>query len=750
MRTTKRTCGRLRNGPWQRLPRRKKRRSKLHRNEGRESGVRTVPPIVNGFGMPPAKRDRDGTTRASDAGNLVTGKSIATKEETEETRNRASLENELKDKYSYSPPTYEFQEPPLLTTPKVLGRLRARIHRWEEMGASDFILDTLRTGYKLPFIDTPEPKVFRNNKSAMRNESFVGPAISELLSSGRVMKVDVPPKVVNPLSVSENGDKKRLILDLRYVNQHLWKKHVKFEDFKIFRNYIREGSFMFHFDFRSGYHHIDIFEEHWTYLGFSWTENGVTSYYVFIVLPFGLSTAPYIFTKVCRVLVKYWRANGIKIVIFIDDGIGAAGTFSRAKLSSDFVKRSIELSGFISNEEKSVWDPIQSAVWLGLEIDTKLFVLKIKEKRIQKVLGQISKFLNTCKASAREISSIAGGIVSQGLVLGPITGLFTREMYRFIDATPSWDRKVSTPAAVYSELDFWSKNLRSLNVRPLKNLNVPVCASIAVQSDASNVACAAIMKIDDALFSSHKNFSMAEVDTSSTWRELEAVRFSLQSFAPMLHGRVVNWETDNQAVPIIAAKGSKKKHLQDLAVSLYFLCKKESINLRLSWIPRDENTVADEMSRYVDYDDWRTSVTFFNYLNARWGPFTIDRFANSRNTKTTRYNALFWNPLCEAVDAFTQDWSGENNWLVPPVFLVPSVLHHARSCRASGTLVVPFWESAAFWPMLRKRSGVFKKFVRDYETFPDTSGVLELGDFRRSLLGSARFQSPIIAFRIQF
>ena len=111
---------------------------------------------------------------------------------------------------------------------------------------------------------------------------------------------------------------------------------------------------MFHFDFQSGYHHIDIFEEHWIYLGFSWTTNGVTSYYCFVVLPFGLSTAPYIFTKVRRVLVKYWRSNGVKIVIFIDDGIGAAGSHSKCKSVSKFVKETIDLSGFVSNEEKSI------------------------------------------------------------------------------------------------------------------------------------------------------------------------------------------------------------------------------------------------------------------------------------------------------------------------------------------------------------------------------------------------------------
>jgi hypothetical protein len=49
---------------------------------------------------------------------------------------------------------------------------------------------------------------------------------------------------------------------------------------------------------------------------------------------------------------------------------------------------------------------------------------------------------------------------------------------------------------------------------------------------------------------------------------------------------------------------------------------------------------------------------------------TIDRFANFNNKKLNRYNSLYWNPGSEAIDAFSQNWQFENNWLVPPVFSV--------------------------------------------------------------------------------
>ena len=208
---------------------------------------------------------------------------------------------------------------------QVIGNLRRNAEAWVEFGASDFILDIIRDGYKIQFIETPDRAMFRNNKSALRESDFVEEAIRELTKISRIIECEKRPKVVNPLTVAVKNSKKRLVLDLRYVNGYVWKEHGKFEDFTVFRSYVEKGSYMFSFDLKSGYHHIDICKDQWEYLGFSWKgKDGRKRYYMFVVLPFGLCTAGYIFTKVCRVSIKYWRKHGNKIVMYIDDGIGAS------------------------------------------------------------------------------------------------------------------------------------------------------------------------------------------------------------------------------------------------------------------------------------------------------------------------------------------------------------------------------------------------------------------------------------------
>ena len=71
--------------------------------------------------------------------------------------------------------------------------------------------------------------------------------------SGRVVETKVPPWVVNSLSVSvQTNGKKRLLLDLRYVNKFLRKMHVKYEDWKTAMSYFVRVAYRFSFDLKVG------------------------------------------------------------------------------------------------------------------------------------------------------------------------------------------------------------------------------------------------------------------------------------------------------------------------------------------------------------------------------------------------------------------------------------------------------------------------------------------------------------------
>ena len=225
--------------------------------------------------------------------------------------------------------------------------------------------------------------------------------------------------------------------------------------------------------------------------------------------------------------------------------------------------------GFVINNEKSNWVQSQRVTWLGLEINTGLFSIKIKRKRVEKFLDKISEMRQRRVCSARQISSIAAGIISQEIVLGPVTGLFTRK--------------------VFERILVLVQNIERLNSKALGGPAVPVSSSSTVNSDASHVACGAVLNIGPKVYTAHKNLSEPDKLQSTTWRELDAVLYALKRFAPILSGRTINRGTDNQAVPIISKKGSNKQHLKTIARDMYYACRKNDIHLIITWVPRDEN-----------------------------------------------------------------------------------------------------------------------------------------------------------------
>ena len=131
-------------------------------------------------------------------------------------------------------------------TPNVKGRLKENISFWEEIGASSRVLSILRDSYALPIISEPEPKIFQNNVSALRNKEFVTNEIFDLLNSGCVLEVSQnETEVLHLLMVADNGQKLRLILDFRQANPFPRVYRFKCDDIRTIRDLFKVGGYFF-------------------------------------------------------------------------------------------------------------------------------------------------------------------------------------------------------------------------------------------------------------------------------------------------------------------------------------------------------------------------------------------------------------------------------------------------------------------------------------------------------------------------
>ena len=626
-----------------------------------------------------------------------------------------------------------------------VGRLRDHIDHWKACGANEFVLSVIREGYRFPLKDKPSHIILKNNRSALDNTEIVTDEINKLLLKNCISEVEFIPHVVNPLTVAFNkAGKPRLVLDCRHVNKFIHDFKFRLEDVSVARDLFDKNDFLFGFDLKSAYHFIEIYEDHREFLGFQWKHEGKDKYFVFNVLPFGVSVAAYIFTKVTRVLINKWRNQGIRIVMYLDDGLGGDVGYEKTMNVRDIVKQDLYNLGFLMADEKCQWEPVKQITWLGYDWDLNTECIKVTQGRLDSLLGSLSVILNNYEQGVRymhvkDIASVAGKVISMEAGVGQVCRLKTRAMYECILSRSSWKGKVLVTKDVIEEVKFWLKNVVPLNKRKLTHRTSEYTR--VVYSDASDIGFGAYVENvsgTDVI----GTWSEQESAQSSTWRELMAVSRSLDMLKGHLNSQCVKWCTDNKNVAHILEVGSRKPYLHRIALDILEKCDRLHITLIPHWIARAQNIRADNLSKCCDSDDWSIRSSVFHYIDGVWGPHTVDRFSSDYNANCLRFNSRWWCRNTEAVNAFSQSWQGENNWMVPPPKLVNKVINKMKSDRAMGTLVVPAWKSAPYWPLLHS-----KCYVKDQMVLTENAVVPGKGQ-NGIFAKSSNFK--MMAFRISF
>ena len=146
---------------------------------------------------------------------------------------------------------------------------------------------------------------------------------------------------------------------------------------------------------KSARHHDEIFHSHRTYLKFQWFYQGKATYFDFNVLPFGLSTPPYIFTKLLKPLISHWRGSGKRICMFLEDALGGNSSKESAAVDAKAVREDLSQLGFVLSENKCVWEPSLTRTWLGhvfnvTKPESLLSVLERHDNVSAKLLAQVT------------------------------------------------------------------------------------------------------------------------------------------------------------------------------------------------------------------------------------------------------------------------------------------------------------------------------------------------------------------------
>jgi hypothetical protein len=277
------------------------------------------------------------------------------------------------------------------------------------------------------------------------------------------------------------------------------------------------------------------------------------------------------------------------------------------------------------------------------------------------------------------------------LVTGPVASLFLRFLHRALNSRTSWRGHVTLDSAAIGELRFWQSSLEKFSSKPIWR---PRSLIITLQYDAGADGWGGHLIVNGVTYDARGAWAPDERHgvKSSTWRKLEGLYRLPLSVGHLVKGsRIVARGDALNVFYLLERGGSKAEHLQLICLKVFWLCRSLNVDLVPDWVPREQNILADYLSKLKDLDDFGLQPAVFETICQQFGRPDVNRFASAHNALLLVFFFEEWCPGSSGVNAFTTNWSGSRSFCFPPPRLVAGVLEHARECRSSIVLVVLEW-----------------------------------------------------------
>ena len=152
-------------------------------------------------------------------------------------------------------------------------------------------------------------------------------------------------------------------------------------------------------------------------------------------------------------------------------------------------------------------------------INTIAMTFQIPEAKVRKLKSLLSSAIRDKSSSYRELARIAGSLTSVALAVGPLSRLFTRQMYLAIESRSAWDHSLHISSALLEMLRFWYCNIDSFNGYSLRP--PPDSSAVIFSSDVGFGCFSASLDVVTA----SGMFTAEDLGQSSTFRELKAIYY---------------------------------------------------------------------------------------------------------------------------------------------------------------------------------------------------------------------------------
>lgn len=497
-------------------------------------------------------------------------------------------------------------------------------------------------------------------------------------------------------TVDKANGKLRLILNLKKLNFHLKTPSFKMCNHLTLMKLLPKDAWMISLDIKDAYLHVPIHPNFQKFFAFTVQDQ----LYFFRAMPFGLTSAPYIFSRLMKHPLKLFREKGIMVLAYLDDLIIWADSKIAALNARTFVLNTLMRLGFRINFLKSNLVPTQNLNWLGMNWTTNPPEVGLTEDYKKKVLSHIQEIELAPLITRRYLEEIQGMLSFSAQIL-PFGRLNMRLLTNMISKIPvgKRDHLVTRPLLLEDALHWW-KAPENLEARtPIS----PPETDVFLWTDASNYGYGANTDQGGSLRGIwNQDQKLLHINA----QELLAVVIALQSDLIPSNSTVALSLDNTPAFFCIKNQGSSKSTtLQEISERLFEIIRDKNLRVSPSHLQGLRNVVADALSREgPSPTEWELQPDSFKEIQSRL-PFLleVDAMATHLNKKLPAFICPFPHPQAAGVDFFLTNL---NQWrslyLFPPVKIISRVLLKLNNFKGHGVIIAPWNASQPWFPLLNK------------------------------------------------
>ena len=189
----------------------------------------------------------------------------------------------------------------------------------------------------------------------------------------------------------------RPVINLKHLNKFVKSEHFKMEGLHTVKALIQKNDWLAKVDLKDAFFMIPMAQQHRHLLLFT---TG-TETFQFNCLPFGLCTAPRVFTKLLKPAIELLRATGIRLVIYMDDMLVMAHSNQMLREHVYQVLFLLENLGFIINSKKSLLSSIQEIEFLGMIVNSQTMEIKLPGQKIKSIRLEARTILDHPRPTAQ-------------------------------------------------------------------------------------------------------------------------------------------------------------------------------------------------------------------------------------------------------------------------------------------------------------------------------------------------------------